>query len=157
MVARMGHWFKGEFFDLLYNSLYTSLCFFSPKSVEMVDVEDKVLKVCYYLYLWFSVPVKTNGKWLPVENVFSSLQDIWHLAERWKKDLCDDLTKECWKLEPDFEHSYNRIGPVAEDNRVSYLTGTTRFINFYGRIISHFKYHYSTDHCHQWFLEPSDI
>ena len=54
-------------------------------------VEDKVLKVCYYLYLWFSVPVKTNGKWLPVENVFSSLQDIWHLAERWKKLFCDYL------------------------------------------------------------------
>ena len=45
VVARMGHWFKGEFFDLLYISLYTSLSFFSPKSVEMVDVEDKVLKV----------------------------------------------------------------------------------------------------------------
>ena len=94
------------------------------------------------------MPVKTNGKWLPVENVFSSLQDIWHLAERWEKDLWDDLTKECWKLEPDFEHSYNRIGPVAEDNRVSYLTGTTRFINFYGRIINHFEHHYSTDHRH---------
>jgi len=49
---------------------------------------------------WFKVPVKTNDKWLPVENVFSSLQDIWHLAER--------------------------IGPVRDDNRVSYLTGTTR-------------------------------
>ena len=45
---------------------------------------------------------------------------------------------------------------MAEDNRVSYLTGTTRFINFYGRIINHFEYHHSTDHFHQWFLEPSD-
>ena len=115
-------------------------------------VEDKVLKVCYYLYFWFSVPVKTNGKWLPVENVFSSLQDIWHLAERWGKHLCEHVTKDCspgcCKFEPELELSHNRIGPVRDDNRVSYLTGTTRFIKFYinGRIINHFEY---IDHCHQ--------
>ena len=47
---------------------------------------------------------------------------------------------------------------MRDDNRVSYLTGTTRFIKFYiyGRIINHFEYHHSTDHCHPWFLEPSD-
>ena len=82
--------------------------------------------------------MKTNGKWLPVENVFSSLQDIWHLAERWNLSIC--ITRDCCKFEPELELSYKRIGPVAEDNRVSYLTGTTRFINLYGRIINHFEY-----------------
>ena len=28
------------------------------------------------------MPVKSGGKWLPVENVFSTLQDIWEEAER---------------------------------------------------------------------------
>ena len=30
----------------------------------------------------FPVPVKSGGKWLPVENVFSTLQDIWQETER---------------------------------------------------------------------------
>ena len=35
------------------------------------------------------MPVKCGGKWLPVENVFSSLQDIWLEAERlgWNADV----------------------------------------------------------------------
>jgi len=49
---------------------------------------------------WFNVPVKSGGKWLPVENVFSTLQDIWQETER--------------------------TGPVAEGDRVSYLTATRR-------------------------------
>ena len=63
------------------------------------------------------MPVKTSGKWLPVENVFSTLQDIWQEAERFDRN----------SVKQDLNFAFIlRAGPVAEDHRVSYLTGTQR-------------------------------
>ena len=63
------------------------------------------------------MPVKTGGKWLPVENVFSTLQDIWQEAERFDRNF----------VKRDLNFAFIlRTGPVAEDQRVSYLTGTQR-------------------------------
>ena len=65
----------------------------------------------------FPVPVKSGGKWLPVENVFSTLQDIWQETERLGVE--NTGFKLCF-------HHLLRTGPVAEDDRVSYLTATRR-------------------------------
>jgi len=62
---------------------------------------------------WYSIPVKTSGKWLAVEDIFASLMDVWENAEN------SDTTK-------DFE-------------KIAYLTSTERsnWAKAYNELLKH--------------------
>ena len=57
------------------------------------DTGTRVSWLSFHFALWLKnfvlVPVKSGGKWLPVENVFSTLQDVWQEAERLGRNKTD--------------------------------------------------------------------